>query len=326
MSVQTMKGQTSSSRYFSKAWLLEQKSLIALLVLIAVVSFLNPNFFMLDNLLNILRQTSVNAIIAVGMTLVILTAGIDLSVGSVLAMCGAVAATMVGLELPVYVVIPAALALGAALGGISGVIIAKGKVQAFIATLVTMTLLRGATLVYTDGRPVSTGFSDAADSFAWLGTGYLFGIPVPIWLMALVFIAAWYMLNHTRMGRYIYALGGNEAATRLSGINVDWVKIAVYALCGLLAALAGLIVTSRLSSAQPTAGTGYELDAIAAVVLGGTSLAGGKGRIMGTLIGALIIGFLNNALNLLDVSSYYQMIAKAVVILLAVLVDNKSGK
>ncbi|MGL5628343.1 MAG: ribose ABC transporter permease, partial [Plesiomonas shigelloides] len=222
--------------------------------------------------------------------------------------------------------IPAALALGAALGGISGVIIAKGKVQAFIATLVTMTLLRGATLVYTDGRPVSTGFSDAADSFAWLGTGYLFGIPVPIWLMALVFIAAWYMLNHTRMGRYIYALGGNEAATRLSGINVDRVKIAVYALCGLLAALAGLIVTSRLSSAQPTAGTGYELDAIAAVVLGGTSLAGGKGRIMGTLIGALIIGFLNNALNLLDVSSYYQMIAKAVVILLAVLVDNKSGK
>lgn len=326
MSVQTMKGQTSSSRYFSKAWLLEQKSLIALLVLIAVVSFLNPNFFMLDNLLNILRQTSVNAIIAVGMTLVILTAGIDLSVGSVLALCGAVAATMVGLELPVSVVIPAALALGAALGGISGVIIAKGKVQAFIATLVTMTLLRGATLVYTDGRPVSTGFSDAADSFAWLGTGYLFGIPVPIWLMALVFIAAWYMLNHTRMGRYIYALGGNEAATRLSGINVDRVKIAVYALCGLLAALAGLIVTSRLSSAQPTAGTGYELDAIAAVVLGGTSLAGGKGRIMGTLIGALIIGFLNNALNLLDVSSYYQMIAKAVVILLAVLVDNKSGK
>nr|WP_279161777.1 ribose ABC transporter permease [Plesiomonas shigelloides] len=326
MSVQTMKGQTSSSRYFSKAWLLEQKSLIALLVLIAVVSFLNPNFFMLDNLLNILRQTSVNAIIAVGMTLVILTAGIDLSVGSVLALCGAVAATMVGLELPVYVVIPAALALGAALGGISGVIIAKGKVQAFIATLVTMTLLRGATLVYTDGRPVSTGFSDAADSFAWLGTGYLFGIPVPIWLMALVFIAAWYMLNHTRMGRYIYALGGNEAATRLSGINVGRVKIAVYALCGLLAALAGLIVTSRLSSAQPTAGTGYELDAIAAVVLGGTSLAGGKGRIMGTLIGALIIGFLNNALNLLDVSSYYQMIAKAVVILLAVLVDNKSGK
>ncbi|CRZ66870.1 ribose ABC transporter permease [Vibrio cholerae] len=150
------------------------------------------------------------------------------------------------------------------------------------------------------------------------------GIPVPVWLMVVVFAGAWYLLNHTRFGRYVYAVGGNESATRLSGINVDRVKIGVYAICGLLAALAGIIVTSRLSSAQPTAGMGYELDAIAAVVLGGTSLMGGKGRIMGTLIGALIIGFLNNALNLLDVSSYYQMIAKAVVILLAVLVDNKN--
>ncbi|MGL4508477.1 MAG: ABC transporter permease subunit, partial [Aeromonas sobria] len=151
-------------------------------------------------------------------------------------------------------------------------------------------------------------------------------LPVPIWLMAIVFLLVWFMLNHTRLGRYIYALGGNESATRLSGINVDRVKLAVYGLCGALSALAGLIVTSRLSSAQPTAGMGYELDAIAAVVLGGTSLMGGKGRIMGTLIGALIIGFLNNALNLLDVSSYYQMIAKASVILLAVMVDNKSNR
>ncbi|MCR6554138.1 ribose ABC transporter permease, partial [Aeromonas sp. CPF2-S1] len=164
------------------------------------------------------------------------------------------------------------------------------------------------------------------DHFAWLGTGYLLGLPVPIWLMAIVFLLAWYLLNHTRLGRYIYALGGNESATRLSGINVDRVKLAVYGLCGMLSALAGLIVTSRLSSAQPTAGMGYELDAIAAVVLGGTSLMGGKGRIMGTLIGALIIGFLNNALNLLDVSSYYQMIAKASVILLAVMIDNKSNR
>jgi len=144
--------------------------------------------------------------------------------------------------------------------------------------------------------------------------------------MAVVFAAAWYMLHHTRLGRYIYALGGNESATRLSGISVDKVKIIVYSLCGLLAALAGIIEVARLSSAQPTAGTGYELDAIAAVVLGGTSLSGGKGRIVGTLIGALILGFLNNGLNLLGVSSYYQMIVKAVVILLAVLVDNKSNK
>ncbi|WP_420378086.1 ribose ABC transporter permease [Vibrio cholerae] len=322
MSTRTMTNTTSDNRkkLLSKEWLIEQKSLIALLFLVVVVSFLNPNFFTVDNLLNILRQTSVNAIIAVGMTLVILTAGIDLSVGSVLALCGAFAATLVAMEVPVLIAVPTALLAGATLGAISGIIIAKGKVQAFIATLVTMTLLRGVTMVYTDGRPISTGFTDTADTFAWFGTGYALGIPVPVWLMVVVFAGAWYLLNHTRFGRYVYAVGGNESATRLSGINVDRVKIGVYAICGLLAALAGIIVTSRLSSAQPTAGMGYELDAIAAVVLGG----GGKGRIMGTLIGALIIGFLNNALNLLDVSSYYQMIAKAVVILLAVLVDNKN--
>nr|MCD4592177.1 ribose ABC transporter permease [Proteus mirabilis]MCD4599555.1 ribose ABC transporter permease [Proteus mirabilis]MCD4606898.1 ribose ABC transporter permease [Proteus mirabilis]MCD4625769.1 ribose ABC transporter permease [Proteus mirabilis]MCD4629780.1 ribose ABC transporter permease [Proteus mirabilis] len=166
-------------------------------------------------------------------------------------------------------------------------------------------------------------FSDNADLFSWFGIGRPFGIPTPIWLMMIVFLSAWYVLHHTRLGRYIYALGGNEAATRLSGISVDKIKIIVYALCGLLAALASVIEVARLSSAQPMAGNGYELDAIAAVVLGGTSLAGGKGRIMGTLIGALILGFLNNALNLLGISSNYQMIVKAVVILLAVLVDNK---
>ncbi|AYE25606.1 ribose ABC transporter permease [Salmonella enterica subsp. enterica] len=298
----------SGRRYFTKAWLLEQKSLIALLVLIAIVSTLSPNFFTVNNLFNILQQTSVNAIMAVGMTLVILTSGIDLSVGSLLALTGAVAA---------------ALALGAAIGAVTGVIVAKGRVQAFIATLVMMLLLRGVTMVYTDGSPVNTGFTDNADLFGWFGIGRPLGVPTPVWIMAIVFIAAWYMLHHTRLGRYIYALGGNEAATRLSGISVSKVKIIVYSLCGLTASLAGIIEVARLSSAQPTAGTGYELDAIAAVVLGGTSLAGGKGRIVGTLIGALILGFLNNGLNLLGVSSYYQMIVKAVVILLAVLVDNK---
>lgn len=304
--------------------LIEQKSLIALLVMIVIVSLLNPHFFTLANILNILRQTAVNAIIAVGMTLVILTAGIDLSVGSILAFAGAVGAGLIAREIPLAVSVPAALAVGTAMGAASGIVIAKGRVQAFIATLVAMTLIRGLTLVYTDGRPISTGFTDTADAFAFIGTGYLLGIPFPVWLMAITFGAAWYLLNHTRLGRYIYALGGNEEATRLSGINVDRIKITVYAICGFLAALAGLIITSRLSSAQPTAGAGYELDAIAAVVLGGTSLMGGKGSIMGTLVGALIIGFLNNALNLLDVSSYYQMIAKAVVILLAVLVDTRS--
>ncbi|MBQ0530427.1 ribose ABC transporter permease [Providencia rettgeri] len=313
----------SSKRWFSKVWLMEQKSLIALLVLIAIVSTLSPNFFTVNNLFNILQQTSVNAIMAVGMTLVILTSGIDLSVGSLLALTGAVAASMVGAEVNALVAVAGALALGAAIGACTGVIVAKGKVQAFIATLVMMLLLRGVTRVYTDGSPINTGFSDNADLFGWFGIGRPFGIPTPVWLMIIVFAAAWYMLHHTRLGRYIYALGGNEAATRLSGINVDRIKIVVYALCGLLAALASVIEVARLSSAQPMAGNGYELDAIAAVVLGGTSLAGGKGRIVGTLIGALILGFLNNGLNLLGISSNYQMIVKAVVILLAVLVDNK---
>lgn len=313
----------SSKRWFSKAWLMEQKSLIALLVLIAIVSTLSPNFFTVNNLFNILQQTSVNAIMAVGMMLVILTSGIDLSVGSLLALTGAVAASMVGAEVNALVAVAGALALGAAIGACTGVIVAKGKVQAFIATLVMMLLLRGVTRVYTDGSPINTGFSDNADLFGWFGIGRPFGIPTPVWLMIIVFAAAWYMLHHTRLGRYIYALGGNEAATRLSGINVDRIKIVVYALCGMLAALASVIEVARLSSAQPMAGNGYELDAIAAVVLGGTSLAGGKGRIVGTLIGALILGFLNNGLNLLGISSNYQMIVKAVVILLAVLVDNK---
>ncbi|WP_034945416.1 ribose ABC transporter permease [Erwinia oleae] len=315
-----------ANRIFSKTWLLEQKSLIALIVLIAIVSSMSPNFFTVNNMFNILQQTSVNAIMAVGMTLVILTSGIDLSVGSLLALTGAVGASLVGMEVNALVAVAASLALGTVIGAVTGSIIAKGKVQAFIATLVMMLLLRGVTMVYTDGSPINTGFNDNADLLGWFGIGRPLGIPTPIWLMAIVFLLAWYMLHHTRLGRYIYALGGNEAATRLSGISVSRIKIVVYALSGMLAALASTIEVARLSSAQPTAGTGYELDAIAAVVLGGTSLAGGKGRIMGTLIGALILGFLNNGLNLLGVSSYYQMIVKAVVILLAVLVDNKSSK
>ena len=302
----------------------EQKSLIALLLLIAVVATQSSNFFTLANLFNILQQTSVNAIMAVGMTLVILAAGIDLSVGSLLAFTGALVASLIGHEINALLAVAAALVAGGLIGGVTGMVIAWGKVQAFIATLVMMLLLRGATMVFTDGSPISTGFSDNSDHFSLIGIGQLFGVPVPVWIMAIVFITAWYLLNHTRLGRYIYALGGNEAATRLSGINVTRIKITVYALCGALAALAGTIEVARLSSAQPTAGTGYELDAIAAVVLGGCSLSGGRGRITGTLIGALILGFLNNGLNLMGVSSYFQMIVKAIVILLAVLADNKS--
>ncbi|QAR33490.1 ribose ABC transporter permease [Geovibrio thiophilus] len=306
-----------------KEFLIRFRPLLGLLILAVIVSLLSPRFLTVSNILNVLRQTSINAVMAAGMTFVILTGGIDLSVGSILALCGAVAAFMISSGFDPYITIATTLLLGTVLGVFAGVIITKGKVQPFIATLVAMTLLRGATLVFTDGRPISTGFDASSDVFAWFGTGYVLGIPVPVFLMILVFAVSYYVLKYTRFGRYVYAVGGNEEASRLSGVRVSRVKTAVYAISGLLSALAGIIITARLSSAQPTAGAGYELDAIAAVVLGGTSLAGGVGTIFGTLIGALIIGILNNALNLMNVSSYYQMIAKGAVILIAVLMDRK---
>ncbi|MGE4266741.1 MAG: ribose ABC transporter permease [Deferribacterales bacterium] len=299
------------------------RPLLGLIILSVIVSLISPEFLTVGNILNVMRQTSINAVIAAGMTFVILTGGIDLSVGSILALCGAIAATLISTGFGVATTVFATLALGILLGVLAGIAITKGRIQPFIATLVAMTLLRGATLVHTDGKPVSTGYDSAADAFAWFGTGYVFGIPVPVILMILVFVISHYILKHTRFGRYVYAIGGNEEASRLSGVRVDRIKIAVYGICGLVSALAGIILTSRLSSAQPTAGAGYELDAIAAVVLGGTSLAGGVGTIFGTFTGALIIGILNNALNLLNVSSYYQMIAKGAVILIAVLMDRK---
>jgi ribose transport system permease protein len=209
---------------------------------------------------------------------------------------------------------------------VSGLIITYGAVQPFIATLVSMTVLRGAVLVFSNGTPIDASSGAASNAFGNLGAGYLFGIPIPVIAAAIVFAACWVALTQTRFGRYVYAIGGNENVTRLSGVNVTLIKVVVYAVSGLLSALAGIILTARLQSAQPTAGAGYELDAIAAVVVGGTSLAGGIGSMTGTLIGALIIGILNNALNLMDVSAYYQMIAKGAVILLAVLVDRRGAQ
>ena len=300
----------------------DNKSLIGLLVLMALVSLFSPNFMTLDNQLNILRQTSINAIIAMGMTFVILTAGIDLSVGSVLAFAGAVCASLIAADTPIVFALLASLGVGALLGAANGFVISHFGVQPFIATLVGMTMVRGLTLVYTEGRPISTGDFQVAFDFYELGGGYLLGIPLPVLIAALVFALCWAVLRHTRFGRHVYAVGGNEQVARLSGVAVGRVKGLVYSLSGMLAALAGIILTARLESAQPTAGTAYELDAIAAVVLGGTSLAGGRGWIFGTLVGALIIGVLNNALNLMNVSSYYQMVAKGAVILLAVVIDS----
>ncbi|MDB8987077.1 ribose ABC transporter permease, partial [Parabacteroides merdae] len=253
------------------------------------------------------------------------TGGIDLSVGSVLALSGAFAASLLASGQNIVVAVIAAIVCGAAVGFLNGFVISKGKLQPFIATLATMTILRGVTLVFTDGKPITLGSNGLAMAFGKIGGGTVFGIPSPVIITILVFVACYYILNHTKMGRYTYALGGNEEATKLSGLNTDKIKIWVYTISGILSAIAGIIITSRLYSAQPTAGTGYELDAIAAVVLGGTKLTGGKGKISGTIIGALIIGVLSNALNILDVSSYYQMMVKGIVILIAVLLDRKSN-
>lgn len=306
-----------------KKILIDNKSLVGLLVLMFSVSLFSPNFLTVDNLLNVLRQTSINAIIALGMTYVILTAGIDLSVGSVLAFSGAICASLIASDVNMVFAVVITLGVGGLLGAANGVVISFFGVQPFIATLVGMTMVRGATLVYTGGRPISTGDFDVAESFYSLGGGYISGMPIPILVALVFFIIGWVVLNRTALGRYVYAIGGNEVVTLIAGINVNHVKMIVYTLSGAMAALAGIILTARLESAQPTAGMGYELDAIAAVVLGGTSLMGGRGTLIGTLIGALIIGVLNNALNLMDVSSYYQQIAKGAVILLAVIVDSR---
>lgn len=297
--------------------------LLGLIILIVIVTILNPSFIEPLNILNLLRQVSINALIAFGMTFVILTGGIDLSVGSILALSSAVMANfMVSGWDPIIAIILGCL-LGGILGGINGLLITKGRMAPFIATLATMTIFRGLTLVYTNGNPI-TGLGNQA-AFQFLGRGYLFGIPVPAITMLIVFAILWIILHKTPFGRKTYAIGGNEKASIISGIKVDRIKIMIYALIGLLSALAGAILTSRLNSAQPTAGTSYELDAIAAVVLGGTSLTGGRGRIVGTLIGALIIAILNNGLNLLGVSSFYQMVVKGIVIAIAVLLDRKKA-
>ncbi|OJH19361.1 ribose ABC transporter permease [Bacillus obstructivus] len=297
--------------------------LLGFIILVVIVSILNPSFLQPLNILNLLRQVAINALIAYGMTFVILTGGIDLSVGSILALSSALMAGMMvsGLD-PILAIIIGCL-LGGVMGMVNGLLITKGKMAPFIATLATMTVFRGLTLVYTDGNPI-TGLSDSR-LFQLFGRGYFLGIPVPAITMIIAFIILYIILQKTPFGRKTYAIGGNEKAALISGIKVPRVKIMIYSLAGLLSALAGAILISRLDSAQPTAGTSYELDAIAAVVLGGTSLSGGRGKIFGTLIGALIIGTLNNGLNLLGVSSFYQMVVKGIVILIAVLLDRKKA-
>jgi len=294
--------------------------LIGLIGLITAFSILSERFFTISNMLIVMRQTSIVAFLGVGMTFVILGAGIDLSVGSVLAFSGAVAAGVMQSR-GIFFGILAGLAVGTALGAFSGLVITKLRIPAFIATLAMMAIARGGTLIYTDGRPI-TGLPSF---FAFLGRGYIGNIPFPIILMMAIFVLAYIILKLTRFGRYVYATGGNINAARASGIKVDNVIISTFAISGFLSGLTGIVLASRLNSAQPTAGMGYELDAIAAVVLGGTNLFGGEGELWGTLVGAFIMGILNNGLNMLNVSSFYQQVVKGIVILIAVTVAQ-SGK
>ncbi|WP_028448555.1 MULTISPECIES: ABC transporter permease [Chitinibacter] len=307
-----------------KATLQKLGPFLALLVLAAGLAITSPDFLTLGNLLNVFRQVSINALIAFGMTLVILLGGIDLSVGSILALSSVLTALMISHGIDPVAATGLGVLAGAGMGMVNGLVISKGKVAPFIATLGTMTILRGLALVFSEGRPI-TGLD--SDFFAMLGGGYVAGlIPVPVVIMVVMFGVFWFVLKRTVFGRHVYAVGGNEEAAGLSGIKTGQIKVWVYTLSGAMAATAGMILTSRLNSAQPTAGTGYELDAIAAVVLGGTSLTGGRGWIFGTLVGALLIGILNNGLNLLGVSSFYQQVIKGVVILLAVLLDRAGKK
>ena len=303
-----------------RLFLVDHGVTLILLIIVAVMAFSEPAFLTVRNLLNVVRQVSVIGIVGIGVTLVIITTGIDLASGSVIALVSVVSASLAQpSEYPLLVPVVAGLAAGALTGAISGTIVAVGQIPAFIATLGMMITARGAALIYSDGRPISN-FSDAFD---FIGRGYWLGVPIPIYLLAISGLAIHVMLRHTRFGKHVYAIGGNRQAAVVSGINVTGCLILVYTLAGTLSGLAGILLTSRISVGQPTAGVGYELDAIAAAVIGGTSLSGGIGSVYGTVVGALIIGVLNNGLDLLGVNPYWQQVVKGVLIVTAVLLDKK---
>ncbi|MFE4706846.1 ABC transporter permease [Peribacillus simplex] len=296
--------------------------LFVLLAMVVVMSFLSPAFLNTQNLLNVVRQISFIGIVAMGVTMVIITKGIDLSSGSVIALVSVVVASLAHPGDSLFVSIAIGLGIGALCGFINGTITAKGKIPAFIATLGMMTAARGLALLYSDGRPIP----NLSESFIFLGKGEILGIPFPIIVFVTMGIISHMLLSKTKFGKYTYAIGGNEHAARICGINVDRYTIMIYTYAGLLAAIAGMMLTARISVGQPSMGNMFELDAIAAAVIGGTSLAGGVGTIAGTMIGALIIGVLNNGLDLLGVSSYWQQILKGAIIVTAVLIDSRKNK
>jgi len=303
--------------------LISEFSLVIVFIIeVIIFSQLSPYFLTTDNLLNVSLQASITAIIAAGMTFVILTAGIDLSVGSLVALSGVIATSLLKIDASVFIVfiisILGGILFGAASGTLAGVFITKFKITPFIVTLALMTIWRGTAFVYTEGRPIW----ELPKAFSTLGGDRILGIPIPTIIMFVVFIIAHIVLTKTRFGRYVYAVGGNLEAARLAGIKTNKILISVYIISGVLSAISGILLASRMNSGQPNAGLMYELDVIAAVVVGGTSLFGGRGTIIGTFIGSMLIAVLRNGLNLMNVGSYVQQVVVGVVILLAVLMDQ----
>jgi ribose transport system permease protein len=292
--------------------------LAALIIISVVMGILSPNFLTVDNIRNVIMQASINAVLAAGLTFVIITAGIDLSVGSVVAFAGIVLGFALHGGVPFLPAVVICLLAGSLCGLVNGFLITKGKLPPFIVTLGMMSIARGVALMLNNGRPIS-GFSE---TFRFIANGSFIGIPILIWITILVYVIGFIILRKTPFGRYVYAIGGNEEAARLSGINTKKVLLFVYIISGFLAGLAAIMLTSRINSAQPTAGLMYELQAIAATVIGGTSLMGGYGFISGTIVGALLISVISNGLNLLNVSSFLQQVVIGSVIILAVLVDS----
>jgi len=307
----------------SRGWVKQYGGILTgLLVLAALFWRLSPNFMVVGNLLNILLQVSITAILAFGMTYVLLLGEIDLSVGSAVALLGTVAALGLSHGLWVGVVIPLVLLAGVTLGAINGMLSSLLGIPSFIVTLATMGIFRGLAYIVSGGIPITVD----NERFVVLGNGSLLAVPVPIWILLMLLLGTQFVLSKTVFGRKVYLAGGNREAALYSGVNVPGLKIIVFMLSGLMAGISGVLMTARLYSAQPNAGMGYELDAIAAAALGGTSLSGGYGTVTGTLVGALIIGVINNGMNLLSVPYFYQLIVKGVVILAAVCIDVQSKK
>lgn len=295
----------------------EQRTLLVLIVLCIIVGYLIPSFLTVNNILNVLRQVSITGIVAVGMTFVIISGGIDISVGSIVALSGVIVAMSLRAGFGITPSIIFALLSGAAAGLLNGTLISFGKIMPFVATLGTMSVIRGLTLIIVNGQAIW----ELPDDFINIGIGYLVGIPIPVILTLLIYLGGQILLKRFTYGRYTLAVGGNEESARLSGVVVRRIKLLTYILCGFLAAVAGVVLAARLGSGQPSVGTGYELIAIAAAVIGGNSLSGGRGTVLGTLVGALILGVVGNALNLWGVASFYQIVVSGGIVLIAALAD-----